>query len=70
MKILNIYSNKKRLYLHSDYHVSTKYQLKTSSFNWYHETAHAVWSMVKSKDISVRSGLGWDDSSDILKAFT
>lgn len=56
--------------MHSDYHVSTEYQPKTSSCRRYNETAHAVWSMVKSKDISVRSGLGWDDSSDILKAFT
>lgn len=35
----------------------------------YHETAHAAWSMVKSKDLSVRSGFGWDDNPDILKAF-
>lgn len=28
----------------------------------YHETAHAVWSMVKSKDVSMRSGFGWDDN--------
>ena len=42
------YSNKKRLYLQLDYHVSTEYQPKTSSCKRYHETAHAVWSMVKS----------------------
>ena len=31
------------------------------------ETAHAVWSMVKSKDISMQSGLGWDDNPRHIK---
>ena len=61
---------KKYINLSPDYLVSILYWVKTSSCKKYKETAHAVWSMVKSKDISVRSGLGWDDSSDILKAFT
>ena len=26
------------------------------------ETAHAVWSMVKSKDKTMQNGLGWDDN--------
>ena len=58
---------KKYINLSLDYHVSILYWVKTSSCKKYKETAHAVWSMVKSKDISVRSGLGWDDNPRHIK---
>lgn len=58
---------KKYINLSPDYHVSILYWVKTSSCKKYKETAHAVWSMVKSKDISVRSGLGWDDNPRHIK---
>ena len=58
---------KKYINLSPDYHVSILYWVKTSSCKKDKETAHAVWSMVKSKDISVRSGLGWDDNPRHIK---
>lgn len=58
---------KKYINLSPDYHVSILYWVKTSSCKKYKETAHAVWSMVKSKDISMQSGLGWDDNPRHIK---
>ena len=45
-----------------DYHVSIIVLSQDEFLYKYYETAHAVWSMVKSKDISMRSGFGWDDN--------
>ena len=58
---------KKYINLSPNYHVSILYWVKTSSCKKYKETAHAVWSMVKSKDISMQSGLGWDDNPRHIK---
>ena len=55
-------SKKNCIILCLDYHVSIIVLSQDEFLHKYYETAHAVWSMVKSEERSMQSGLGWDDN--------